>query len=252
MSGLQARRSAAAQVFVEDVERPVVSDDEAHHLVRVLRLGHDETVVASDGRGTWRLCHLEPAPSGGSSDALGLLLPVGALRHEPPPVPPVAVAFAPVKGDRPEWVVQKLTECGVDDIVILETDRSVVHWRGPRRDRALERLRLVARQAAAQSRRVWLPTLSGPARLDVLSARRTDAPLVLAEPGGDAPTLARPSVAVGPEGGWSETELAGRPTVGLGPAVLRSETAAVAAGVLLTALRAGTVGDRMDRTPDRT
>ena len=55
-----------------------------------------------------------------------------------------------------------------------------------------------------------------------------------------APSLARPVVLVGPEGGWSDDELAaGLPTVGLGPNVLRTETAAVAAGTLLVALRSG-------------
>lgn len=65
----------------------------------------------------------------------------------------------------------------------------------------------------------------------------------LAEPGGSPISLAAPTVLVGPEGGWSDrerTEAAGR-TVSLGAGVLRAETAAVAAGVLLTALRAGIV-----------
>ena len=60
--------------------------------------------------------------------------------------------------------------------------------------------------------------------------------------GGGPPTLARPVVLVGPEGGWSDEERAvPLPVVGLGPTVLRAETAAIAAGALLTALRAGAV-----------
>ncbi|MBV9411855.1 MAG: 16S rRNA (uracil(1498)-N(3))-methyltransferase, partial [Acidimicrobiia bacterium] len=65
----------------------------------------------------------------------------------------------------------------------------------------------------------------------------------LAEPAGPAPSLDRPVVLVGPEGGWADEEAAtGVSRVGLGPTVLRTETAAVAAGALLCALRAGLVG----------
>jgi 16S rRNA U1498 N3-methylase RsmE len=61
--------------------------------------------------------------------------------------------------------------------------------------------------------------------------------------GGGPPSLERPVVLVGPEGGWDESELAsGLPLVTLGPTVLRAETAAMAAGVLLCGLRAGVVG----------
>ena len=71
--------------------------------------------------------------------------------------PGLTVAFAPTKGERPEWVVQKLTELGVDRIVPLISERSVIRWAGERGTGAVERLRRVAREAAAQSRRVWLP-----------------------------------------------------------------------------------------------
>ena len=61
-------------------------------------------------------------------------------------------------------------------------------------------------------------------------------------PAGTPPSLARPVVAVGPEGGWDDDELAlADGTVGLGPTVLRAETAAVAAGTILCALRSGLV-----------
>ena len=63
--------------------------------------------------------------------------------------------------------------------------------------------------------------------------------LALAHPGGGPPSLTRPATLVGPEGGWSDDELASSlPRVGLGPSVLRAETAAFAAGLLMCALRA--------------
>jgi 16S rRNA (uracil1498-N3)-methyltransferase len=155
--------------------------------------------------------------------------------------PEVTVAFVPVKGERPEWVVQKLTETGVDRIVVLESLRAVVRWEGEREVRALERLRRVAREAAAQSRRAWLPEVVGVMDLHALSVRLGPAALAVAQLGGDPPTMAVPAVAVGPEGGWDPSETAGHCLVGLGPTVLRAETAAVAAGLLLCALRGGLV-----------
>jgi 16S rRNA (uracil1498-N3)-methyltransferase len=162
----------------------------------------------------------------------------------PSPTPLVTVGFVPVKGDRPEWVVQKLTEAGVDRIVVLHSVRAVVRWAGDRAERNLDRLRRVAREAAAQSRRPRLPELVGVLDLPALNALVGPATLALAHPGGDPPSVAMPALAVGPEGGWDPSELAGGdyPTMGLGPTILRAETAALAGGLLLCALRNGLVG----------
>ena len=65
--------------------------------------------------------------------------------------------------------------------------------------------------------------------------------IVLAQPGGGPPALTHGTVLVGPEGGWTHEECAGRVLVDLGPTMLRTETAALTAGILLTALRAGNV-----------
>lgn len=165
------------------------------------------------------------------------------------PAPAVTVAFAPTKGERPEWVVQKLTEVGVDRIVPLVTARSIVRWEGERAARSVARLRRVAREAAAQSRRLWLPEVGDVCRLGDLAVS-VGAPVSLAEPGGGAPSLARPAVAVGPEGGWEEAERRtfDRP-VGLGPTVLRAETAALVAGAALCGLRARMVAPLRNHAP---
>jgi 16S rRNA (uracil1498-N3)-methyltransferase len=90
-----------------------------------------------------------------------------------------------------------------------------------------------------QSRRVWLPEVL-PLVVFADAARLPGASL--AERLGPPPTLDRPVILVGPEGGWSPAELlVDIPHVGLGPHVLRAETAAVAAGLLLSGLRAGVV-----------
>jgi 16S rRNA (uracil1498-N3)-methyltransferase len=115
----------------------------------------------------------------------------------------------------------------------------VVRWDAERAARQGERLRAVAREAAAQSRRAWLPEV---ADLSTFAEVAALPGAVLAERTGPAPTLDRPVILVGPEGGWSPAELAaGLPLVGLGPHVLRAETAAVAAGLLLAGLRAGLI-----------
>src|SRR5204862_30301 len=133
-------------------------------------------------------------------------------------------------------------EVGIDRIVPVVAERSVVRWDDERAGRHIARLRAVAREAAMQSRRAWLPAVDEPVGYAAL----------LAPPGGpvavadidatEGPSLAVPFVLVGPEGGWSDAERAAAVhRISLGPTVLRAETAAVAAGVLLAALRSSLV-----------
>ena len=241
-AAVAVRAAAAAQVFVADPAHPVLDDADAHHLAKVLRLRAGEEVIVADGVGNWARTRwvgdgaVEPVvdASGVGGD--------GAVRHEPRTEPDLTVAFAPVKGERPEWVVQKLTELGIDRIVPLRTERSVVRWSGARGQATVERLRKVAREAAAQSRRVWLPEVADTVGFKDLPSLGAPGEVVLAQLSGDRPTLAHRVVAVGPEGGWSGDELSsGLPTVGFGLSVLRAETAAVTAGALLASLRTGTV-----------
>jgi RsmE family RNA methyltransferase len=90
-----------------------------------------------------------------------------------------------------------------------------------------------------QCRRSYLPEVADVADFATVAGLPG---AVLADAGGGPPTLARPVVLVGPEGGWSDDERASRPApVGLGDHVLRAETAAITAAALLTALRAGRV-----------
>ena len=241
-AAITVRAAAAAQVFVTDPSRPELADEDAHHLSRVLRLRAGEEVIAADGRGGWaRTIWREGAglaPVQGAQGVGG----DGAVQSEPRAAPALTVAFAPVKGERPEWVVQKLTELGIDRIVPLLSERSVVRWSGTRGKTTVERLRRVAREAAAQCRRVWLPDVADTVRFGELQSLGAPGEVVLAQLSGDRPSVTQHVVAVGPEGGWSSDELAsGLPTVGFGLSVLRAETAAVTAGALLASLRTGTV-----------
>jgi 16S rRNA (uracil1498-N3)-methyltransferase len=236
-AAIAVRAAAAAQVFVSDPAHPTLAEEDVHHLGRVLRLRPGEEVVAADGLGRWARTAWR-----GEAGLEPLAAPEGAVQFEPRAEPSLTVAFAPVKGERPEWVVQKLTELGIDRIVPLLSERSVVRWTGSRGKATVERLRRVAREASAQCRRVWLPEVSDTVEFADLADLGGPGEVVLAQLSGDRPTVSQRVVAVGPEGGWSSGELAsGLPTVGFGLSVLRAETAAVTAGALLASLRTGTV-----------
>ena len=233
-----ALRDSVAHVFVEDLVALTLSDDDQHHLARVLRVRDGESVSASDGRGGWRLCQCRD----------GGLHATGDVQHVAAPMPRIGIAFVPVKGDRPEWAVQKLTEIGIDDIIVIApTRRAVVRWGD---DKHLRKLQVVAREAAMQSRRVWLPTVTGPVSLAEVCARPgaavadpagepLNAELANAEPlNAGALNSATSLIIIGPEGGFDADELT--PSVrrvSLGDTILRAETATLVAATLLANLR---------------
>ena len=230
---------ASAHVFVADLASPSLSDNDRHHLDRVLRLRAGEPVTASDGRGGLRRCRWV---------AGGALEPEGEITFEAPRSPSIGIGFALVKSEKPEWIVQKLTELGVDRILPFTAARSVVQWDAVKAARNLERLRRVAVEAAMQSRQRWLPVVE-PVRSFAEVAAGDRVALADGDPSASPPTLAWPTVLVGPEGGWSEEERAsgsGR-FVRFGSSVLRAETAAVAAGVLLNALRESVISSAEGR-----
>ncbi|WP_426572239.1 RsmE family RNA methyltransferase [Aquihabitans sp. McL0605] len=219
-------------VFVDHLDRPVLTDVDHHHLARVRRIRDGDAIIVGDGAGGWR-----PARMAGASPEV-----TGEVVRVARPATAVGVAFALVKGTKPELVVQKLTELGVDSICPFEAARSVVRWDAAKAGAAHERLQKVAREAAMQSRQAWLPTVEAVTGFTAIAAR---AGACLADRGGAPPSLERPTILVGPEGGWDDAERAADlPTVALSPGVLRAETAAIVAGALLVALRAGCVSER--------
>ncbi len=224
-------------VFVADLAGPVLAPEDAHHLGRVLRMRPGDPLTVGDGAGAFRTAVL-------GADAS--VEPTGEVRTAPRPAPEITVGFALVKGDKPELVVQKLTELGVDRIVPFRADRSVVRWDEAKAAKAVERLRAVAASAAAQCHRPHLPQVADVTSLDaLLDPGAQMGPVAVADRTGAPPSLSWPAILVGPEGGWSDRERA-LPVarVALGGHVLRAETAAVTAGALLAALRAGLVAER--------
>lgn len=224
VSGAAPDGQHGPHVLVESVDVPVVADDDRHHLSRVLRLRDGDPITVGDGAGRWRACRWG-----------GAVEPVGEIVEVAEPAPRLGVAFALIKGGRPELVVQKLVELGVDDIRPFAAERSVVRWDDAKAAKNQQRLERVAREAVMQCRRAWLPTVHPPATFDEVVALPGAA---RADMGGAAVSLSSPTVLVGPEGGWTDAERAVEiPTVRLSTAVLRAETAAITAGALLAALR---------------
>lgn len=228
----------AAHAFVSDLDRPELRDEDRVHLMRSLRLRPSAHITVSDGQGRWRWCRLGEAH----------LEPTSGIVVDPAPPYPITVAFALVKGQRPELAVQKLTELGIDRIILLVADRSVVRWGDAKTAHHFRRFTEITRQAAMQSRRTRLPQLGlpdGEASTQRLASFREAAALpeaAIADVGGEPPWLAGTTVLIGPEGGWSKAEReAGLPRVKLGMNVLRAETAAITAGALLAALRSDIV-----------
>ncbi len=224
---------SAAHVVVERLDAPELDETDEHHLRRVLRLRPGEPVTVTDGSGGWRPCRLDASAAGLELD--------GDVRTVARPDGEVAIAFAPPKGDRAELIVQKLTELGADRIVPMLTERSIVRWDDDRAAAQHRRWSRIVREAAMQSRRVWLPVLEPVATFEAVATRPG---AHLAAPGGRRIDGSVRLILIGPEGGWSETELR-RPLsrVGLGDLVLRAETAAIAACALAVSARADLVGE---------
>ena len=220
---MDALRHSSAHVFVDDVTSPLMSPEDAHHLEKVLRLRNGETVTCSNGRSAWRECVWE----NGSLTILGDVIEVQL------PSPALTVVIAPIKGDKTDLVIEKLVEIGVDHIVVLSpVDHSVVRWPAEKAVQVMARYGRIARAASMQSRRVSLPTLAGPVSLGSVIG----ASVGFAEPGGIAEWSDVTTLVIGPEGGFSSSEVAMAPaTIGLGAGILRAETAAIVGATLMVA-----------------
>ncbi len=211
-------------MFVEDLAQPELTDDDFHHLSRVLRLRDTDPLTLSDARGNWRSGTFSQTP-----------IVTSEVHSVARPAPALTVAFALVKGTRPEWTVQKLAELGIDHIMLLHTSRCVVRWDKAKVQKQIIRLQSVARSAAMQSRQCFVPSVGGVATLgDFVPGAQVG----IATLGGAAPGAQLSTLLIGPEGGWDSHELdQGFAQVGLGATVLRAETAAIVAGVKLVQRR---------------
>jgi 16S rRNA (uracil1498-N3)-methyltransferase len=220
-------------------ETVIVSDEDHRYLVRVLRLAVGDTVTLFDGRG---------AEADATITRLGpraLELRVDARRASDGPIgPELTLIQALARGEKLDLVVQKATELGVGRIIPVTTERAVPRLETVRASSRRVRWQKIAREAARQSGRADVPEIEPvtPLAVAVAAAPRDALKLLLWEQARNISLrsvlpAAAPSgivVAIGPEGGFSDGEVAharelGFQPVGFGPRILRTETAAVAA-----------------------
>ena len=210
----------------------------AEHLSRVLRarVGQEFDIAAGDEVRRGRINRIEPDRV---EFELGELVPVSSSPH-------LTLALSIFKFDRMEWAIEKCTELGVERIVPLIAGRTESHLAAAAA-RRVERWQRIARQAAEQSRRSAIPEVSQPIRLKdalawpastriLLSESEVDVTLKAALRSTDAGVI----LAIGPEGGWTDSELiqfrdAGWLSASLGDTILRAETAAIAAVAVVLA-----------------
>jgi 16S rRNA (uracil1498-N3)-methyltransferase len=213
----------------------------AGHLSRVLRLGEGDPLILFDGRG-------------GEYEGRILEMRWGKVRvqvgaHDPierESRSEVVLAQGASRGERMDWVIEKATELGVRAIVPLLTDRSVVRLDDRQAEAKTARWRAVAIAACEQCGRNRIPEIATPVALGDWLGRTHEGTRMMLAIGATAPLAQAPrepkaTLLIGPEGGLTEAEREkaarlGFQAYGLGPRILRTETAAVAALAMLQAV----------------
>jgi 16S rRNA (uracil1498-N3)-methyltransferase len=229
------------RIFVREPQvagdKVVLDHDVKKRLVRVMRLKTgDELEVVTTGK-RWR-CTLETVAGQAA---------VARIHEELPAVAPgmrLTLGQAVPKGDRFEWLIEKAAEVGISEIVPLITERTIA--RPPGSDNKLARWNKIADQAAGQSENPFPTVIHPPLPLaEFLRTASAALKLLLHERSG-AESLKKlilhpvdsTIIIVGPEGGWTQTEVdvilaAGYRRIHLGPRVLRSETAGLVVAAIL-------------------
>jgi 16S rRNA (uracil1498-N3)-methyltransferase len=222
-----------------------LSAEQDHYLRRVLRLRNDETVQVSDGQGhRWQAIFLPG--SGASAVMLGSRC---SSTVEPDWTCDLIQALS--TGDKMDWTIEKAVELGVHAVSPLQAERSVSRIAPSNASRKQQHWQAVAMAAALQCGRDVLPQVMAVKALEDVFAVYAATPHRWVLCPGEGPSLRaitknigdrpRIAIAIGPESGWSPEELrrfvtAGWQPLGLGPRVLRTETAGLAVLASLEAL----------------
>ena len=220
-----------------------VSGPEGRHAATVRRLAPGEAVTLVDGEGRSASGTISAVPDKSTVDVA-----VESVSFEPEASPRVVVVQALPKGDRGELAVELLTEVGVDAIVPWSAARCGAAWRGDRGERGHRRWSDAAIAAGKQSRRTRFPVVEALASTtEVVERIRAAAYAVILDESAREALASRPLpangealVIVGPEGGVTDEEraafaAAGAVPVRLGPSVLRTSSAGMAAVAALLA-----------------
>jgi 16S rRNA (uracil1498-N3)-methyltransferase len=203
---------------------------EAAH-ARARRLGRGDAVILVDGSGREASGNISAVRDGSIDVRIDSIAPAAVSGA------PILLAVAAVRAERLAWIAEKAAELEVERLVLVHSDRAQ-SFRA--RDAVVTRLTRIVRSAAKQGEHARWPAVEGPLSLaELLSAERR-ANRFLLEPGGEPlpDSIVGPTaLIVGPEGGWTDAEIAaasdaGWRPVSLAAGKLRAETAAVAAVVL--------------------
>ncbi len=211
-----------------------MTGDAAHHLGRVLRAEAGQLYELSDGKVAW-LARIERA--GRDEVTFELVEPIASRAA----TFQATLLLSIVKFDSFEWALEKATELGVHTIVPLAAARSEKALLQAAEKRS-ERWKKILLEASQQSRRISMPVLTGVEKPSAAFARASVVKLVLSERVGarsmreilPAAGTSQVTLAIGPEGGWTDEEFAAAASAGfheaaLGNLILRTETAVIAA-----------------------
>lgn len=225
-----------AHVLVEDLGSPVLSLEDRHHLGVVRRLKDGESITLGDGYGGWRTAVVKKATSNRKSKEIDIE-PFGDIKHEPKLNPKIIIGFVVPALDRATWAVQKMTELGVDEIHLLNSEYSSSRFESLSFDgKDYLKLKKVIRESVMQCRAPYLPNLVPILEFDEFISDHPEC--AMCSPFGDDELLPGVPTIIGPEGGFSvrEMSMVGK-KVGLSSNILRSETAAVAASAAMSLAR---------------
>ena len=219
----------------------VLSGPDAHHL-SVRRAKPGDTIHVGDGAGRLFDAVIE------SLEGSKVVASIAAARFVERPASRLTVYQGLAKSGKIDWVVEKLVELGVDEVVVFAAGRSVPLWDSAKGRAMLERWNRVARAASKQSRRAWLPTVAGPLdRESLLDRVSATGKVLIADPAAgtslhaflsDLGSAHEIGTVIGPEGGLCRSEVgqlvdAGATAVTFGSQVLRTETAGLAVAAVL-------------------
>lgn len=227
---------------VEEGQEVLLSPEDSHHLLKVMRAKSGQRVVLVSNQGQAFMADLLSDCQGQAQLQVGQRLD----KQVESPIH-LGIAMGLSKNDKLEWLVQKATECGVHDIFPTALGRDVMVWKPDKQANKMERLKKIAKEAAEQSHRLQIPHLDFQSNLKALieTAATYDVKLIAYEEEakkGEASKFSqvlsqlKPGQKVllvfGSEGGLQEEEVsllkaADFQAVGLGPRILRAETAPI-------------------------
>lgn len=225
--------------FIDSVpgDSAVITDEDAAHISRSLRMKEGERLVLCDGRGTDYFCRIQEFVNGNVHVTVE-----NSERSKSEPEMRITLFQGLPKGDKMDFIVQKAVELGVHEIVPVLTARCVARPDAGAAKKKCERWQKIAHEAAKQSGRGVIPAVHAVCSLQEAAqkAKELETSLVFYEGGGGRIAehihegMQSAAIFIGPEGGFEEAEveyLSGHDSkrATLGPRILRTETAPIAA-----------------------